>query len=108
MFNLCFLKLKIYSRIISQLYNEVFGWLPLASLIDDKIYVVHGGISDLTCFKKIMKIKREQYVSVLKPNILNELNGTNQTPNTNQMLEWRQVRFKKNYIKIAPKNIESP
>ena len=43
-----------------------------------------------------MKIKREQYVSVLKPNILNELGAATQ-PNTNQMLEWRQVCSENNY-----------
>ena len=89
-----FIRTKIYSRIITQLYNEVFSWLPLASLIDEKIYVVHGGISDLTCFKKILKIKREQYVSVLKPNILNDKGALTESPNTSQMLEWRQVSFK--------------
>ncbi len=70
----------------------MFSWLPLASLIDNKIYVVHGGISDLTCFKKIMKIKRDQYVSVLKPNIIHEKGKVTESPNQNQMLEWRQVR----------------
>ena len=57
---------------ISNLFNEVFSWLPLASIIDQKIYVVHGGISDRTLIRDLAKIKREKYVSILKPPVFNE------------------------------------
>lgn len=45
----------------------MFQWLPLATLIDNQIYVVHGGISDTTTIKDIASIRRERYTSILKP-----------------------------------------
>ena len=75
------------------LYNQIFSWLPLASLIDGKIYVVHGGISDRTMLSDLLKIKREKYVSILKPPILNEYGEIESNISTNDLLEWRQVRI---------------
>lgn len=73
------------------LYDEVFSWLPLAALIDTKIYVVHGGISDRTLLKDIYKIKREKYVSILKPPILNEDGEMIKNLSIEDVFEWRQV-----------------
>lgn len=63
----------------------------MGTLIDDKIYVVHGGISDRTLLTDIYKIKREKYVSVLKPPILNDDGEMIQDLTINDVLEWRQV-----------------
>jgi hypothetical protein len=83
--------LKAHSKRISYLYNEVFSWLPLASLVDNKIYVVHGGISDRTLLKDVSKIKREKYVSILKPPILNDNGEIIENLNMSELFEWRQV-----------------
>ncbi len=45
---------SIFSKI-----NEVFDWLPLAAVIEDKLICLHGGIgSTLTSVKQIEEVKR--------------------------------------------------
>mmetsp|Transcript_24404 Transcript_24404/g.22175 ORF Transcript_24404/g.22175 Transcript_24404/m.22175 type:complete len:505 (-) Transcript_24404:30-1544(-) len=34
-----------YNESVMQLFSEVFSWLPLAAVIQDSIFVVHGGLS---------------------------------------------------------------
>ena len=34
--------------------------MPVASLIDDRVFVTHGGISDITDLNKINRIKRNK------------------------------------------------
>lgn len=65
--------------------------MPLGTLIDNKIYVVHGGISDRTYLKDIYKIKREKYVSVLKPPILDDDGEIIKDLTVEDVLEWRQI-----------------
>jgi serine/threonine-protein phosphatase with EF-hand domain len=69
----------------------IFSYLPLASIIDNKIYVVHGGISDRTSIEELSKIKREKYVSILKPPILDEEGQLIKNINKDDLFEWRQV-----------------
>jgi serine/threonine-protein phosphatase with EF-hand domain len=76
---------------VKQLFDQVFAYLPLAALIDSKIYVVHGGISDKTSFDQLQKIQRSKYVSILKPPILNEDGQLAKNITRADLLEWRQV-----------------
>nr|XP_045623056.1 serine/threonine-protein phosphatase with EF-hands 2-like [Procambarus clarkii] len=51
---------------ILRLLEEVYRWLPLATVIDNKVMVVHGGISTDIDLKEIANIDRSKYVSVLR------------------------------------------
>jgi len=48
-----------YSIKLWKLFVEMFNWMPVAALIDDKIFCVHGGLSpDLSTLDQIVKIVR--------------------------------------------------
>lgn len=34
-----------YDDTVMSLFSKLFGWLPLAAVIENKVFVVHGGIS---------------------------------------------------------------
>ena len=34
-----------YDKTVMNLFSEVFDWLPLAAVIQNEIFVVHGGLS---------------------------------------------------------------
>jgi serine/threonine-protein phosphatase PP1 catalytic subunit len=48
-----------YSLKLWKLFTEMFNWMPVAALIDDKIFCVHGGLSpELNNLEQITKITR--------------------------------------------------
>lgn len=36
---------KKYSKHVWSLFNEAFSYMPLAAIIGDKVFCVHGGLS---------------------------------------------------------------
>lgn len=76
---------------MKHLFDQIFAYLPLASLIDSRIYVVHGGISDKTSLEELARIRRDKYVSILKPPILDEDGQLVKNITKGDLLEWRQV-----------------
>lgn len=59
----------------------VYRWLPLGTIVNNRVLVVHGGISDSTDLDLIRSLDRGKYVSLLRP------------PGTENIdkVEWKQV-----------------
>uniref|UniRef100_A0A6I8NCL8 Serine/threonine-protein phosphatase n=1 Tax=Ornithorhynchus anatinus TaxID=9258 RepID=A0A6I8NCL8_ORNAN len=60
-------KYKHHGGQILQLLEDVYSWLPLATVIDHKILIVHGGISDTTDLELLSCFERSLVKSVLVP-----------------------------------------
>ncbi|CAF4144328.1 unnamed protein product, partial [Rotaria sordida] len=87
-------KYKSHATRLLHLFENIYSWLPVASLIDDHIFVTHGGISNITDLTIINQIKRQKYVSVLSPSFIIPPNEDEfqigNIPN-DLLLEWRQI-----------------
>ncbi|KAL7376389.1 hypothetical protein ABVT39_007071 [Epinephelus coioides] len=60
-------KYRVHGKKILKLLQKIFSWLPLATLIDNKVLIVHGGISDTTDLDMLARVDRHKYVSALRP-----------------------------------------
>nr|XP_046231339.1 serine/threonine-protein phosphatase with EF-hands 2-like [Scatophagus argus] len=60
-------KYRVHGKKILKLLQKIFSWLPLATVIDHKVLIVHGGISDTTDLDMIARVDRHKYVSALRP-----------------------------------------
>ncbi|KAI5088262.1 serine/threonine-protein phosphatase with EF-hands 2-like isoform X2, partial [Silurus meridionalis] len=60
-------KYKAHGKRILKLLQKIFSWLPLATVIDQKVLIVHGGISDSTDLALVARLDRHRYVSALRP-----------------------------------------
>lgn len=45
---------------IVQLTEDLYSWLPVATLIDNRVFVVHGGVSSVTDLNVVSAINRHQ------------------------------------------------
>lgn len=59
-------KYKRHAPILLALIGKVFAWLPLGTVIENKVLVVHGGISNETDLNFIDSIERQKFASILK------------------------------------------
>lgn len=98
------LKYRNNSDKLLKLIDQVFRHLPLGTLINNKIFVVHGGISETTDLHLIASVRRSkvcksrqilnwiwnfsarilQYVSILRP-------PTQPNDDPDSKTEWKQV-----------------
>ncbi|KAI0222121.1 Serine/threonine-protein phosphatase with EF-hands pef-1 [Lamellibrachia satsuma] len=72
---------------IVRLFQDVFSWLPLLTIIDKKVLITHGGISDQTDLEFIQQIPRHKYLSILRPPVEEDEDGM-------EMIDaeaWRQL-----------------
>lgn len=60
-------KYKMHGKRILKLLQKIFSWLPLATVIDQRVLVLHGGISDVTDLGLLARLDRHKYVSALRP-----------------------------------------
>ncbi|KAM9238090.1 serine/threonine-protein phosphatase with EF-hands 2 [Dugong dugon] len=59
-------KYKIHGKKILKTLQDVFCWLPLATLVDEKVLILHGGVSDMTDLELLAKLDRHKIVSTLR------------------------------------------
>ncbi|XP_061655382.1 serine/threonine-protein phosphatase with EF-hands 2-like isoform X1 [Phyllopteryx taeniolatus] len=60
-------KYRVHGKKILKLLQKIFSSLPLATMVDHKVLIVHGGISESTDLNVIARLDRHKYVSTLKP-----------------------------------------
>ncbi|XP_029921387.1 LOW QUALITY PROTEIN: serine/threonine-protein phosphatase with EF-hands 2 [Myripristis murdjan] len=76
-------KYRVHGKKILKILQKIFSWLPLATVIDQKVLVVHGGISESTDLNIIAQVDRHKYVSAIRPpkqrsNAVNDNSSTEQ------------------------------
>ncbi|XP_045388793.1 serine/threonine-protein phosphatase with EF-hands 2 [Lemur catta] len=59
-------KYKIHGKKILRTLQDVFRWLPLATLVDEKVLILHGGVSDTTDLELLDKLDRHKIVSTMR------------------------------------------
>ncbi|XP_059695833.1 serine/threonine-protein phosphatase with EF-hands 1 isoform X2 [Haemorhous mexicanus] len=60
-------KYKDHWKQILSLLRDVFSWLPLATIIDSKVLILHGGISDTTDLDFLNALERNKLKSLMRP-----------------------------------------
>ncbi|XP_009944745.1 PREDICTED: serine/threonine-protein phosphatase with EF-hands 2 [Leptosomus discolor] len=82
-------KYKVHGKKILKMIQNVFCWLPLATLIDQKVLVIHGGISDTTDLDMLEKIQRNKPRPAQAPSMANRLEFSRWVRQTVQeQIEW--------------------
>lgn len=66
--------LQIHGRQILQLLQDVFSLLPIATIIDNQVLVVHGGISDETDLEFLSSVERHKVSLSSYMNVLSSYN----------------------------------
>ncbi|CAG9819498.1 unnamed protein product [Phaedon cochleariae] len=72
-----------------RLIEGVYRYLPLGTIVNNKVLIVHGGISDCTDLEMIRSLDRGKYVSLLRPPL-----GDSSAPSGSEVInkvEWKQV-----------------
>ncbi|XP_055500725.1 serine/threonine-protein phosphatase with EF-hands 1 isoform X1 [Leucoraja erinacea] len=59
-------KYRLQGQKVLQAFQDVFRWLPLATIIDSRVLVVHGGISDTTDLGFLASLQRHRFKSLLR------------------------------------------
>lgn len=72
-----------------KLIEGVYRWLPLGTIVNNRVLVVHGGIADTTDLDLIRSLDRGKYVSILRPPIT--MDSTAPGSEAIDKVEWKQV-----------------
>ncbi|XP_026326503.1 serine/threonine-protein phosphatase rdgC isoform X2 [Hyposmocoma kahamanoa] len=81
-------KYKHNAERLLKLIEGVYRWLPLGTIINNRVFVVHGGISDTTDLDMIRSLDRDKYVSLLRPPVTE---STAPGAEVIDKVEWKQV-----------------
>ncbi|XP_013365648.1 PREDICTED: serine/threonine-protein phosphatase with EF-hands 2-like, partial [Chinchilla lanigera] len=73
-------KYKIHGKKILRTLQDVFCWLPLATLVDEKVLILHGGVSDRTDLELLAKLDRHKIVSTMRRPMPRELKRQAEVP----------------------------
>ncbi|XP_069904098.1 serine/threonine-protein phosphatase with EF-hands 2 isoform X3 [Oryctolagus cuniculus] len=57
---------QIHGKKILRTLQDVFRWLPLATVIDEKVLILHGGVSDRTDLELLAKLDRHKIISTMR------------------------------------------
>ncbi|EFA01582.2 serine/threonine-protein phosphatase rdgC [Tribolium castaneum] len=81
-------KYRRNSEKLLKLIEGVYRWLPLGTIVNNKVLIVHGGISDTTDLDLIRSLDRGKYASLLRPPI-----SDSSAPGAELIdkVEWKQV-----------------
>ncbi|XP_069896882.1 serine/threonine-protein phosphatase with EF-hands 1-like isoform X1 [Dipodomys merriami] len=60
-------KYKLHGKQILKVLEEVYTWLPIGTIIDDEILIIHGGISESTDLNLLHRLERNKMKTVLMP-----------------------------------------
>ena len=63
----CCWSLQMHGKRILKLLQKIFSWLPLATVIDQKVLVLHGGISDTTDLSVLARVDRHKVTNHSPP-----------------------------------------
>ncbi|CAM1319830.1 PPEF1 (predicted) [Pycnogonum litorale] len=74
-------KYSRYATVIFAMIQEVYSWLPLATIVDNEVFIVHGGISDRIDLNTLSTLPRNKLVSLLRRPHKEEVNDN----------EWSQA-----------------
>ncbi|XP_006835744.1 PREDICTED: serine/threonine-protein phosphatase with EF-hands 1 [Chrysochloris asiatica] len=93
-------KYKLYGREILKVLEEVYTWLPIATIIDNEILIMHGGLSMSTDLNLLHRLERHKMKSVLMPPVQSDEDttadvrskiGGQKGKTTLSQHEWKQV-----------------
>ncbi|XP_026307678.1 serine/threonine-protein phosphatase with EF-hands 1 [Piliocolobus tephrosceles] len=60
-------KYKLHGKKILQILEELYAWLPIGTIVDNEILVIHGGISETTDLNLLHRVERNKVRSNLSP-----------------------------------------
>uniref|UniRef100_A0A1B0CWS4 Serine/threonine-protein phosphatase n=2 Tax=Lutzomyia longipalpis TaxID=7200 RepID=A0A1B0CWS4_LUTLO len=63
-------KYKHNAERLLKMIEGVYRWLPLGTIVNNRVLVVHGGISDSTDLDLVKSLDRGKYASLLRPPIM--------------------------------------
>ncbi|KFZ65177.1 Serine/threonine-protein phosphatase with EF-hands 1, partial [Podiceps cristatus] len=92
-------KYKDHGKQILCLLRDVFSWLPLATIIDSKVLILHGGISDTTDLDFLNALERRK--TQVSSSCSTEPSGSN-LPSDPTLKEWKQVGETKDRLTPNP------
>ncbi|KAJ8922782.1 hypothetical protein NQ315_007817 [Exocentrus adspersus] len=82
-------KYRKNSEKLLRLIEGVYRYLPLGTIVNNKVLIVHGGISDSTDLEMIRSLDRGKYASLLRPPLSDS--STAPGSDTINKVEWKQV-----------------